>query len=75
MNKQNYLYRKTFFRTTWITSVLLFLCLPFIQAQDTLVKRNEEKVIAKIIEVNQNDNEAPRPRGSRYQRSKDNCTL
>src|ERR1035437_4589629 len=55
MNKQNHLYLTNFFRLVWITSALLFLYLAFIQAQDTVVKRNEEKVIAKIIEVNQND--------------------
>src|ERR1035437_7676282 len=55
MNKQNHLYPTDFFRLVWITSALLFLYLPFIQAQDTVVKRNDEKVIAKIIEVNQND--------------------
>src|ERR1035437_3586109 len=55
MNKQNHLYLTNFFRLVWITSALLFLYLPFIQAQDTVVKRNNEKVVAKIIEVNQND--------------------
>src|ERR1035437_9810916 len=54
MPKQHYLYHNHFFRW-WITFVMLFLYFSFVQAQDTIVKRNEEKVIAKIMEVNQSD--------------------
>src|ERR1035437_5511741 len=55
MNKRPPLCPNNFFQLTGITSVLLFIYLPLIQAQDTIVKRNEEKVIAKITEVNQNE--------------------
>src|ERR1035437_1108886 len=50
MNRKN-----NFLRPVWITSLFLFASLTFIHAQDTIIKRNEEKIIAKIIEVNQND--------------------
>ena len=55
MRKQQHLFLSSVFRLTCITVVLLFLYAPIIRAQDTIVKRNAEKVISKIIEVNEND--------------------
>lgn len=55
MNKQSHLRQITILRFTWMTSILVFAYLPFVHAQDTIIKRNEEKIIAKITEVNQSE--------------------
>ena len=55
MNKQSHLQQFTFFRFIWMILLLIFSYLPAIHAQDTILKRNEEKIITKITEVNQND--------------------
>jgi hypothetical protein len=55
MRKQQHLFFNHVFRLACITVVLFFLYTPIIRAQDTIVKRSAEKVIAKIIEVNEND--------------------
>jgi hypothetical protein len=57
MFKDHLMLRANFFRLirTLITSILLLLYLPSIQAQDTIVKRNDEKIAVKILEVNPGD--------------------
>jgi len=54
MNRYNFFPKNNLNRLFVAASMLLFFC-SFIHAQDTIVKRNDEKIVAKIAEVNTNN--------------------
>ena len=51
MVKDRLLFFSKVFRLTKITFIMMILCLPAVKAQDTIVKRNNEKIVGKILEV------------------------
>ena len=55
MKNLNFLFSGKCFRFIQITSVLVMFYIPALKAQDTIVKRNDEKIIVKILEVNPTD--------------------
>ena len=51
----NSLFSEKHFRLILFTFFIMFLYLPHMKAQDTIVKRNDEKIAVKILEVNTTD--------------------
>src|SRR6202007_9440 len=55
MFKNFHLSASSFYKMLRLTSLMMLLYFPTVKAQDTIVKRNDEVVIGKILEVNQNE--------------------